>query len=277
MKRTGRRSGTEKKPVGISLALAGGGARGFAHVGVISEFQKAGLRIVEVAGSSMGAIVGAYYALYQNVDRLLWFAQSLTKRKTAHFLDVTVPRYALIKGEKLREVLQEWFGDALIEEAPIPLAIVASRLRDARPVIFRKGLVVDALMASSAIPGLLPAVRIGGEYYVDGGITLNTPITALRKRSTQKVAVELPVLCHQPRFGEQPRLTEVLSTIYAFRQAMVQPKLPKGVVVITPNAGGFKTTLSFHKSKEFIAEGVRAAKRALASPPFAGPGRTPRT
>ncbi len=256
------------KEMRISLALAGGGARGFAHVGVIIELQRAGCQIVEVAGTSMGAIIGAYYAFHLNVDHLLWFAQSLTKRKSASFLDVTVPKYALIKGRKLRALLEEWFGDALIEEAKIPLAIVASRLHDAKPVIFRKGGVVDALMASSAIPGLLPAVKIDGEYFVDGGITLNLPLRGLRKRTTIKVAVDLPNLYREPHFLERPKITEVLSTIYALQQARIQPGIPDDVVLITPRAGELQDTLSFHKSARFIAEGVRAARKALAAPPF---------
>lgn len=258
----------------ISLALAGGGARGFAHAGVIHEFLHEGFQIVEVAGSSMGAIIGAYYAFHGRVDSLIQFAKGLTKRKTASFLDVTVPRHSLIKGRKLHALLKEWFGGARIEDARVPLAIVASRLRDGKPVIFRKGAVVDVLMASSAIPGLLPAVRLEGEYYVDGGVSLNVPVGALRKRSTTKVVVDLPALCHHPRFERQPTLTEVLSTIYAIRQSRIQPKIPKDVVLLTPGTGGMRQTLAFHKSEEFIQAGARVARRALASPPFVGQNRT---
>jgi len=250
---------------GVSLALGGEDARGMAHIGVLRVFLAAGIQIAEIAGTSIGAIIGAYYAVHGHLEGLEWFAAGMNRKRTLAFMDLTVPKHALIKGEKFRQQLEEWFGDTRIEDARIPLAIVATKLRTGKAEIFRKGRVVDALYASAAIPGLVPAIRIEGEYYVDGGAVMQVPVAALRKRSTVKVAIELPILVvPKSGFKEQPSLSEVLSLIYWTQRKQSQQLTDMtDVIFLRPATGSFRETLSFHKSREFLKVGERAAKKAL--------------
>lgn len=236
-----------------------------AHIGALRVFLAAGIPIAEIAGTSIGAIVGAYYAVHGHLEGLEWFAAGMNKKRTLTFMDLTVPRHALIKGEKFRQQLDEWFGDARIEDARIPLAIVATKLRTGKAKIFRKGRVVDALYASAAIPGLVPAIKIEGEYYVDGGAVMQVPVAALRERSTVKVAIDLPILAApRARFKKQPTLGEVLSLIYwTQRKQSQQLTNMTDVILLKPATGSFRETLSFHKSREFLKVGERTAKKAL--------------
>ncbi len=249
----------------ISLALGGGGARGMAHVGALRVVEKTGLPLAEIAGTSIGAIVGAYYAVHGHLRQLEWFAAGMDRKRTLSFMDVTLPRHALLKGERFRQQMEEWFGGARIEDARIPLAIVATNLRTGKAEVFRRGNVVDALCASAAIPGLIPAVEIKGEYYVDGGAAMQVPVAALRKRGTVKVAIELPITATpKSGFTEQPSLGEVLSLVYWTQRRQSQRLAGlKDVIVLRPVTGGFRETLSFHKSRKFLTAGEKAARNAL--------------
>ncbi len=262
--RTGKRVGTPKRR--ISLALSGGGACGFAHVGVIQTLERAGYEIVEVAGTSMGAVVAAYYALHGEVDTVASFARGLDRKRFLGFLDPTFPARSLLKGDKFRQLLRRWFGTAKVQDARIPLAITVTRLRTGKSEIRRAGSLVDVLMASSTLPGLFPAQQLGDDYYVDGGIALFTPVSALRKRGTLKVGVELSLAMREPpRFDENgPHLADVLTLIYGMQleRSQREPE-PEGTVMIRPDTGSFRNFLDFHRSGEYLRKGERAAKAAL--------------
>jgi NTE family protein len=250
---------------GISLSLAGGGARGFVHVGVLKVFLEEKLPVVEIAGSSMGAIVAAYYAVHGTVEPLEEFARSLDRRTMFHYMDPCLPRHSLMKGDRLRRVLTKWFGDGRIEECAIPLSIIATELRTGKPVVFREGRIVEALMASAAIPGLLPAVRIGTEYYVDGGVAEPLPLSALQKQNTLRVGVALPAMRDvPPPITAQPRLTEVLGLVYATARHRLFEEW-RDAVILYPNGGTMGDTLSFQRSAEFVRNGETTAREALAN------------
>ena len=253
------------KERGISLALGGGGARGFAHVGVIKVFSEAGIGIEEITGSSMGAIVGAYYAFHQDIGGLEAFSRSLDRTRMLSYIDPLMPRYALMKGEKLKRLLTEWFGDARIEEARIPLAIIATTLHDGKEAVLREGRVVDALMASAAIPGILPAVLIGGIYYVDGGVNHDLPLAGYRLRSTVRVAVSLTAEGDGRPLTHQPSIADIFISLYqthAGHTRQETKRLMRGGLVLSLTAP-INEALSFHKSAEYLRAGETAAQEAL--------------
>lgn len=160
------------------LVLAGGGARGFAHIGVIRALREAGMPIDLVGGSSMGAIVAAGVALE-------WSDEELRTRMRDAFVtsdplsDYTVPVVALFKGRKVARLLRENFGEAAIEHLPIRYFCVTSDLTSGMPKAHRHGPLWRALLASVAIPGLLPPVVFDGHLHVDGGIMNNLPIDVM--------------------------------------------------------------------------------------------------
>lgn len=160
------------------LVLAGGGARGFAHIGVIRALREAGMPIDLVGGSSMGAIVAAGVALE-------WSDAELRERIRAAFVtsdplsDYTLPLIALFRGRKVARLLRENFGAARIEDLPVRYFCVTSDLTAGVPKAHRSGPLWRALQASVAIPGLLPPVVFDGHLHVDGGIMNNLPIDVM--------------------------------------------------------------------------------------------------
>jgi NTE family protein len=161
------------------LVLSGGGARGFAHIGVIRALEEAGRPIDAVGGTSIGAIMGAGAAAG-------WSSAEMTERFRRTFVatnplsDYTLPIVSLIAGRKVARLLQEEFGDRDIVDLPLPYFCVSSNLTSGRAVAHRAGPLVRWLRASVAIPGVLPPVVEGGEVFVDGGATNNLPVDVMR-------------------------------------------------------------------------------------------------
>lgn len=244
--------------MGISLALGGGGARGFAHIGVLRVLHDEGLAVDEIAGTSMGAVVGAYYALHGDTDGLETFVGELSMKKALSYVDPSLPKYGLMKGEKFRALLSEWFGDQQIEDARIPLAICATNLGTGKGEIFREGPIVDTLLASTAIPGLLPAAELQGNYYVDGGLELQVPVAALNGKPT--VAVELPL--YERKLEERPSMIDVLTLSYAITRERSQRDTDADVV-LRPDTGSFYDVLDFGHASRFVEAGDQAARDAL--------------
>jgi NTE family protein len=166
----------------IGLVLSGGGARGFAHLGVIRTLREAGIPIDAAGGTSMGAIVAAGLALE-------WSTDELTQRMREAFVDtnpisdLTVPTVAFFGGRKVRSLLDRAFGDHRIEETPLPFFCVTSDLTLGTDEAHRAGRLSDKLRASVAIPGILPPVVMEGRVHVDGGVMNNLPVDHMARLS----------------------------------------------------------------------------------------------
>ena len=158
---------TTHKPK-IGLALGGGSARGWAHIGVIRALTEAGIVPDMVCGTSIGALVGAAY-VNGDLDRLEQWTESLTLQTVVGFLDFSLGG-GLIKGEKLIEFFRSRFVDMPISELPLPFAAVATDLQTGREVWLQEGMVSDAVRSSIALPGLLTPVEREGRWLVDGGL-----------------------------------------------------------------------------------------------------------
>jgi NTE family protein len=192
----------------VGLVLAGGGARGFAHIGVIKALNEAGVPFDHLGGTSMGAIIAAGLALEWDMDEL-------TARMRAAFVetnplsDYTLPLIALVRGKKVSELLQEHFGLGRIEELPKPFFCVSSDLTTGRIHIHRDGELWRALRASAALPGILPPVPYHGHLMVDGGVMNNLPVDVMAQQAkgaiiASDVTGELPLEVTDARYGERP-------------------------------------------------------------------------
>ncbi|MFC4320292.1 patatin-like phospholipase family protein [Litchfieldia salsa] len=162
----------------IGLALGSGGARGFAHLGVIKVLKEENIPIDLIAGSSMGALVGAFYGTGLDIDKLYKLAYAF-KRK--YYLDFTVPKMGFISGNRVKELIRMFTKNKNIEDLQIPLSIVATDLLKGERVVFNKGPVASAVRASIAIPGILVPERIDGRVLVDGGVVDKVPISILKE------------------------------------------------------------------------------------------------
>ncbi|MEU4237560.1 patatin-like phospholipase family protein [Actinoplanes sp. NPDC026619] len=159
----------------VALALGSGGARGFAHIGVIQVLGERDLEVVTVAGSSMGALVGGVLAAGRMAEFTEW-AVGLKQRDVLRLLD---PKWALpgvLAADRLIDHLDGFLGDALIEELPIPYTAVATDITSRREVWFQKGSLRSAIRASIAIPGLITPVVADGRVLADGGLLNPVPI-----------------------------------------------------------------------------------------------------
>jgi len=174
----------------IALALGAGGARGWAHLGVIRALDEAGIRADIVCGTSMGSLVGAAYAASE-VDRLEEWAVSLGWRDVFGLMDFSW-RGGLLRGKKLFEFMRSHFGLQEIDALPIPYGAVATELATGREVWLRHGHVLDAVRASVAIPGVFAPVLRDGELLVDGGLVNPVPVSMCRALDADVViAVDL--------------------------------------------------------------------------------------
>ena len=163
----------------VGLALGSGSARGWAHIGVIRALAEMGITPDVVAGSSIGAFVGAAYASDQ-LDRLEHWVVSLTWKQIFNYLDLSLLGGGLIQGGKLLKLARERLNDPLIESLPRQFGAVATELDTGREVWFRDGPLMDAVRASIGLPGLFAPVKLQGRWLVDGGLANPVPVSLCR-------------------------------------------------------------------------------------------------
>ncbi|WP_340103895.1 patatin-like phospholipase family protein [Rhodohalobacter sp. 8-1] len=165
----------------VHLVLGSGGARGIAHIAVIEELEKAGYKIIEVIGCSMGAVVGGIYAAGHLKDYKEWIF-NLNKERVFDLLDFTFTKQGFVKGEKLFAQHIEVTGQEQIDKFSIPFTAVATDMRHHKEVHFTKGDLYKALRASASIPGFFVPVVEDGMVLVDGGVLNPLPIDLVKKQ-----------------------------------------------------------------------------------------------
>ena len=211
----------------IGIALGGGAARGWAHIGVLRALIEAGIEPDIIAGTSIGAVIGGCYVA-NRLDEVEGFARSLTRRKVLGFLDFNLAGSGIINGQRLSERLTEHLGDKTIEALPKPFTAVATEIGTGHEVWLSRGNMVEAIRASYAIPGIFHPVRINGSWLFDGAIVNPIPVSVCRAMGARYViAVNLNAdLCGRGMVranieapaGETPRLAE----------EPAEPKRPEG-------------------------------------------------
>jgi NTE family protein len=163
----------------IGLALGGGAARGFAHIGVIRTLIAKGFVPDVIAGTSIGAVAGGLYAAGHLDDFEAW-ARTLTRRRVLSYLDVSFTGSGLIRGDRLAERLNRDIGSYLIEELPVRFAALATEVGTGHEIWLTRGRLVDALRAAYALPGIFTPVLIGHRWLVDGALVNPVPVSAAR-------------------------------------------------------------------------------------------------
>lgn len=170
----------EKKIPRIGLALGGGAARGFAHVGVIQALEEAGIRPELVAGTSAGSLVAALYASGKNSTQLKRVAETMEEAEITDWMIPILNRGAL-RGEALARYVNAQVSGTSIENMKMPLGVVATDLQSGEAVLFRRGSTGTAVRASSAVPGVFQPVKVGSREYVDGGLVSPVPVKQARE------------------------------------------------------------------------------------------------
>lgn len=251
------------RPVRIGLALGGGAARGFAHIGVIKALESQGIVPDLVVGTSAGSLVGALYAAGNNGFALNRMA---LRMEEAAISDWSLPLFSsatgLLKGEALQNYVNQAVHGMPLEKMKIPFGAVATDLHTGQGILFQRGNVGSAVRASSAVPGIFQPVRINGHDYVDGGLVAPVPVRYARQMGADFViAVNISA---QP--SSQPAsstLDILLQTFSIMGQSINRFELNDADVVITPSLGGMKGN-DFDGRNEAILAGERAGMAAVA-------------
>ena len=164
----------------VALVLAGGGARGVAHIGAIEELERQGFEISAVAGTSMGALVGGVYASGYLEPFKEWM-RALDKYKVFSLVDFALSTEGLVKGDRVMEAMKELVPDVQIERMPVPFAAVAADLLTGDEVVLDSGGLYDAIRASISIPSVFRPVHRDGRVLVDGGTVNPLPLNRVRR------------------------------------------------------------------------------------------------
>lgn len=170
---------TGQRERGIAVALGGGVARGWSHIGVLRALDEAHIPVKMIAGTSIGALVGACY-LAGKLDELEAFALSLTPRRIVGFLDFSLRGAGLISGYRLAERMEEHLGNLRLEKLPKPLVCVATEITTGHEIWLNKGPLIDAIRASYALPGVFEPVLMGDRLLVDGALVNPVPVPVCR-------------------------------------------------------------------------------------------------
>ncbi|MCG8442510.1 MAG: patatin-like phospholipase family protein [Caulobacterales bacterium] len=187
----------ESSPVRIGLALGGGVARGWAHIGAIETLLEMGVEPDIVAGSSIGALVGGCY-LAGELETLKEWALSLNRRSLLSYLDLRLRGGGLLAGERLARKMEEYLSEVSIEDLPRPFVAVCAELATGHEAWLREGPMVPALRASYALPGAFAPVKIGGRFLIDGALVNPIPVSVCRALGARLV---IAVGLHGDSFG----------------------------------------------------------------------------
>ncbi len=246
------------KPVKIGLALGGGAARGFAHVGVIKVLEAHDILPDIVVGTSAGAVVGALYAAGNNGFDLQKLALKLDEAKIS---DWSLPDRGILKGEALQQFVNDAVANKPIEALKKPFAAVATNLGNGESMLFRSGNTGLAVRASATVPGVFRPVSINGREYVDGGLSSLVPVRSARQLGAELViAVDISARpAGQPTAGT---LDILLQTFTIMGQNLARFEIKEADIVIRPQVAGIRAA-DFQARHESILEGERAAQAAL--------------
>lgn len=245
-------------PLRIGLALGGGAAKGFAHIGVIKVLEANGLTPDMVAGTSAGSIVGALYASGMSPQALQKNAVALDENTIS---DLQWSTGGLIKGQKLQDYVNSQVQHQPLEKLGKPFVAVATRLEDGQRIVFARGNTGQAVRASSSIPGVFEPVQIAKQHYVDGGVVSPVPVEATRELGADIViAVDIS---DRPR-GQKPNnlLDTMGQSITIMGHKLGQIELAQADVTIRPEVLDIGPS-DFTQRAQAIAEGEKAALAAI--------------
>jgi len=265
---TGTNGGKRK----IGLALSGGAARGLAHIGVLSVLEKEGIHIDMLAGTSMGALVGAIYAQRRDVAALEALAMYWGARRLSLFGDLTLSRTGLIRGRKIEKMLKEILDDVEFKSLHIPFACAATDIDSGKEVVIKQGLVRKAVRASISVPVILKAVRDEGRYLVDGGLSDQVPVNILHEMGADfiiavNVTSTAQLLQHrgmeEVKKAKQPGILHVMMrTMQIVNRRALNSELTGADVTIEPELEHIGWG-DFHQVPECILQGELAAVDAI--------------
>ncbi|UYN89423.1 MAG: patatin-like phospholipase family protein [Anaerolineales bacterium] len=213
----------------VALALGGGGTKGIAHLGVLRAMERLGLRVEAIAGTSIGGLVGAVYATGRPLEQVIARVASMTQ--SGLFRRGKEIDNALLGLEGVAEVLLDLVGEKYFEELPIPLAVTAVDLNTGQEIVLNSGRVLDAVLATIALPGIFPPRVIGEHTLIDGGVSNPVPVSVARR-----LRPGLPVVASvlsAPPMAEKPLPVTNLLPPMPVLERLSQFRLARALTVFT--------------------------------------------
>jgi len=263
----------------VGLALSGGAARGLAHIGVLEILEKEGIPVSMIAGTSIGAIVGAMYAQGNNAGRIKEVALDLGWKELARMFALTPSKTGLLSGRKIKARLKELIGEADFADLKIPFACVATDIITGEEVVIQHGPVLEAVVASMSLPVIFKAARWHGRFLVDGGVVNPVPVSVLKDmeadfiiasnvitKPADRVQNTQQVADMQNHIGKEKE-PNILDIMMQFVNITYYQAVKYGIagadVVIEPEVAHIGFT-DFKNARECISRGESAAQASMA-------------
>ncbi len=254
----------------ICLSLGSGGARGFAHVGVLKVLEKEEIRIEALSGASMGALIACLYASGLSSLEIEKLVLKIDWKKWLTFIDLSLPKRGFLKGDRIEKFLRDILGDLKLEDLKIPLCVTATNLETGEAVALKNGSVVEAVRASISIPGIFQPKEIKGQFLIDGGLSEPVPVCQVRELSKALViAVDVTT-----RVKMMPRKSVsgafLMSDTFLRSLYMMESRIAELTLLQNPPDFLLRPSIDhiqlydFHKAKEAIEIGEKSAHEKIA-------------
>lgn len=242
---------------GITLALSSGGARGFAHIGVLKVLERYKIPVLGIAGSSMGGLVGALYATGYTASMMEELAG---KFRRSHWLDFSLSKMGLVRGQKLLSMMTTLTRQRRFEDCRPPLKLVAVDIRRGEEVVLDTGMVAEAVRATTSIPGIFAPYPKEGRLLVDGGVLNRVPVDLARQLA------DAPVVAVDAGIDMSPDVRSVFDILFqAFdivAQELVRYKPIVADVLLEPRVPRARNA-QFNRISEFIRAGEEACEEHM--------------
>lgn len=242
----------------IGLALGGGAVLGAAHIGVIRALEEMDIEIRFVTGTSIGAFVGALYAFGNTSKNIEEIALELSWMDIS---GIAIFENGLLSNAKLGKLLEKILGEKKIEDADIPLAIIATDIINGDKVVLDKGPVAQAVMASTCIPGVFSPVEFDGKLLVDGGIVENIPIDTVKNMGADYV-IGIDLNANKTYHKPDSILDVIINSFHFTLKAAAKFQTKAADLLITPDLSKFNM-VSTEQIKDLIKQGYKDGKRQL--------------
>jgi NTE family protein len=254
----------------IGLALGSGGAKGLAHIGVLRSLKKHHIPIDYIAAASIGSIIGAHYARFQDIQKLENVIMNFDRKQGVGLFDFTV-KGGIIKGKKTQIFISEVLEDARFDDLKIPLAVVATDFNTAEQVVFSKGNLTKAIRASIAVPAIFQPFQFFDKLLADGGLSNPVPVTVAQSMGSDiTIAVNLDqVYVENPLLNLPPLVRVPMHAINILRHNLALNAVSGADVVIVPHNKfrigliGWNNFFDNEKALQIIKEGEEATDKVI--------------
>jgi len=243
----------------VGLALGGGFARGLSHIGVLKVLEEEKIPINFIAGTSVGALIGAVYASGARPEEMAEIAARVRFRDFARW---TVSRLGFASNDRMAGMLKRWLKVKTFEELRVPLAVIATDFMTGEPVVFRSGDLIGPVRASCAYPGMFLPVNLNGRLLVDGMLAYSVPTTPLREMGAERV-LAVYLKAHWANSAAPRSVFDVIGQCFSIAQSkMCSLWQADADVVLEPEVQGFGYD-SFDRAPALVRAGEEATRRAL--------------